>query len=436
MPSASELRARRETVGLSAREQGEKPNTPYHMPVPLVGAAADAMATGLDGSPPCWIGTAAGTWRAYEWRLSNRTGCPPLRRYVHAELSSCGKKQASTVPGAGPSNLKTCAVKDNALLARDLSNASVLLVGDSTSAQLLWHACEAYDKRPASFVKVDARALNISLKRFTHRLRSLDNHACHLNSETVLASFSHYGATGPPYWVFAYPLAPWLSNTTAGMVRRDIPKVRGITSPPGTDPTLVVASSGFWDIASWWAHEGSFSRRFSINASHTASYVAGVRRLVRELRRAFPHSAVVWRLMHPGMKHSITPAVVAQLNAGVRAVAPAWRLPLIDAEKMVKALSRTGQPNMGKGPPYGTNDGRHLHPFVNLALLNLILNVARQRARGSSLVYGWRHGVGGGGNYHRHDAPRHKVNRLRLERNDTGPARLVVDDARQRGALW
>lgn len=385
----------------------------------MVGRAASS------GPPPCWIGEAAGGWRAYEWQLSNHTGCPPLRRYVHAALSSCGKKEASTVPGAGPSNLKTCAVKDRELLARDLTNASVLLVGDSTSAQLLWHACEAYDRRPASFVKVDARALNVSLKGFSHRLRSLDNHACSLASNLILASFSHYGATGPPYWVFAYPLAPWLANTTIGMVRRDIPKVREMIH--GADPTVVVASSGFWDIAAWWAHEGSFSRRFIVNATHTAHYVAGVRRLVRELRRAFPQSAVVWRLMHPGMKHSITPAVVARLNAGVRAAAPAWRLPLIDAEKMVQSLSRANQPNLGKGPPYGTNDGRHLHPFINLALLNLILNIASQRSHGSSLMYGWRQGTGSGAFHTRHNSSRLKLGyemaRLRHERNFSGGLR-------------
>jgi delta 1-pyrroline-5-carboxylate dehydrogenase len=59
--------------------------------------------------------------------------------------------------------------------------------------------------------------------------------------------------------------------------------------------------------------------------SHTTRYVIGVHRLVRELRHTFPHSTIVWRMMHPGLKHSITPRIVARLNAAVRAAAPAWR---------------------------------------------------------------------------------------------------------------
>ena len=275
------------------------------------------------------------------------------------------------------------------MLTSKLANASILLVGDSTSAQLLWHACEAFERKPSSFIRVNGRDYNISLKRYTHRLRSLDNHACRLPGNVLLGSFSHYGATGPPYWVFAYPLAPWLANTTAGMVRQDMPKIRSLTSG-GADPTVIVASSGFWDIASWWAHEGNFSKRWSIAAnatavSYTARYVVGVRRLVNELRLAFPNSAVVWRLMHPGMKHSITPKTVAMLNAGVRRHAATWKLPLIDTETMVASLSRSASPSLGKGPPYGTQDGRHLHPWINLALLNLLLNVAK-RARDASSV--------------------------------------------------
>ena len=303
------------------------------------------------------------------------------------------------MPGAGPTNVYTCAVKDNKTLATELANASVLMIGDSTSAQLLWHTCEAYGVRPMSFIRVDAKAHNVSLKRYTHRLRSLDNHVCRLPGSVTFASFSHYGATGPPYWVFAYPLAPWLANTSLGMVRQDMPKFRRLTG--GADPTVVIASSGFWDIASWWAHEGNFSKRWSLAATnrsataYTVRYVAGVRRLVREVRRTFPNSLVVWRLMHMGMKHSITPKVVALLNDAIRSAAPAMHLPLLDTERIVASLSRTAQPNMGKGPPYGTMDGRHLHPFINLALLNLILNIATSARRGTAGGWhGWRAAIG------------------------------------------
>ena len=348
---------------------------------------------------PCWPGSAPGVWQRYEWVLrngsashSNASRCAPLRRFVHAEPKACQHKVASKVPNAGPTNLPSCSVRDEPLLRSSLGNASVLMVGDSTSAQVLWHACDAYSARATSFIPVDAHALNISLGKYKHRLRSLDNHACTLPGNLLLGSFSHYGATGPPYWVFAYPLAPWLRNSSVGMARHDMPKFRQLT-PGHADPTLIVASSGFWDIAAWWAHQGNFSRGFRINSNHTAQYVTGVRRLVREVRRAFPRSMVVWRLMHPGSKHSITPRIVHDLNAAVRAAAPSWHLPLLDTEAMVTSLSRSAQPNLGRVPPYGTADGRHLHPYINMALLNLIFNLAA-RARGAEesgqMPYSWR----------------------------------------------
>ena len=362
---------------------------------------------------PCWPGTAPGAWHQYEWLLRNSTFpnnkthagnssarcATPLFRFIHAEHKRCKPKVPSVVPGAGSTNLPSCSYRDEDLLTKWLSNASILMAGDSTAAQLLWHGCEAFGKRPRPFIPIDARAYNITQsklnQKYKHRLRSLDNHACTLPGGLVFGSFSHYGATGPPYWVFAYPLAPWLRNTSAMMARHDMPKFKSVT-PNGADPTLVVASSGFWDIASWWAHEANFSRGWHLSANHTARYVAGVKKLVHHVRRAFPNSAVAWRLMHPGAKHSITPRIVTQLNNAIRANAPSWRLPLIDAEAMVSSLSRDAQPALGRGPPYGTQDGRHLHGFVNLALFNLLLNLA-QRALEGRTPYSWRGGGGGGG---------------------------------------
>lgn len=326
----------------------------------------------------------------------------------------------SPVPGAPPTNLPSCSAHDDAQISAELANTSVLMVGDSTSAQLLMHACEAFGVRPKSFVPVDAHALNISLRKYTHRLRSLDNHACRLPGKFVLGSFSHYGATGPPYWVFAYPLAPWLSNTSLGMVRHDMPRFRSVT-PGRADPTLIVASSGFWDIASWWAHEGNFSKRWHVTPRHEQDYVAGVRRLVRELRRSFPRSVVVWRLMHPGQKHSITPRVVNALNGAVRAQAASWRLPLVDAEAVVASLSKSAQPSLGHGPPYGTNDGRHLHGFINLALLNVLLNVA-VKAKQGLLPFGW-HPHRAGASNRTAAAATHAAARLHKGSNRTRHAR-------------
>ena len=370
----------------------------------------------------CFPGSAPGRWhgsRAPEWVIASPE-CPPLKRYVWVEPTQCVKRQPSTVPNAGPSNLPSCVQRNDSLLANGLANASVLMVGDSTSAQLLWHSCEAFRARPQTLVAIDPS--HGPLKKYAHRLRSLDNHVCDLpagagterREHLVFGSFSHYGVTGPPYWAFAYPLPPWLSNTTFGMVREDMPRFRLHTVPPDSDPTVVVASSGFWDIAAWWMHEGNFSKRWSLPVdeessvagaggagvavgagvaggagaggaggvpSHTTRYVIGVHRLVRELRHTFPHSTIVWRMMHPGLKHSITPRIVARLNAAVRAAAPAWRLPLLDVEPMVASLSKSEQPGFG-GPVYGTQDGRHLHPWLNIALLNVILNVVRHVSRG------------------------------------------------------
>ena len=76
-------------------------------------------------------------------------------------------------------------------------------------------------------------------------------------------SFSHYGATGPPYWAFAYPLAPWLANNTVGQVGKDMPAFRQRYCR-GADPSLIIVGSGFWDLASWWAHEGNFSKSYEV----------------------------------------------------------------------------------------------------------------------------------------------------------------------------
>lgn len=286
--------------------------------------------------------------------------------------------------------MRSCTQRDDALLATKLANASLLMLGDSTSAQVLWHACDAYSATELSFVDIPSR-FRLRPNPYPRGRITRDNHACELPGEVTLGSFSHYGVTGPPYWTMAYPLAPWLADSTLGMVRRDMPKFRSLQRKRGDqvgDPTLIVASSGFWDIASWWANEQNFSRSWRLGANHTTRYVDAVSLFVSEVRRVFPRSAVVWRLMHPGLKHSISPSVVEKLNGAIRSVAPSWRLPLVDGEAFVNALSRREQPHLG-AKPYGTVDGRHLHPYVNLALLNLLLNLVDRALRGA-LPYRWQ----------------------------------------------
>lgn len=106
----------------------------------------------------------------------------------------------------------------------------------------------------------------------------------------------------------------------------------------------------------------------------------GARRLVEALRLEFPRSSVVWRTMHPGMKHSITPRVVADFNRNFRAVASQLSPPLalLEGEAMLQQLTPREYLPRSKTPVYGTSDGRHLWPFLNVALLNQVLNLLQQ----------------------------------------------------------
>ena len=51
------------------------------------------------------------------------------------------------------------------------------------------------------------------------------------------------------------------------------------------------------------------------------------------------------------------------------------------APAMMRRLPGLSRPGFG-GPVYGTQDGRHLHPWLNIALLNVILNIVRHVSRG------------------------------------------------------
>ena len=283
-------------------------------------------------------------------------------------------------------NLPACAVHDDALLERDLAKTAILTIGDSTAAAVLGHVCEAYSSKPRVFVEGVQHA-----PKYRHRCDNLDNHFCRLPGQIAFGSFSHYGATGPPYWAYAYPLVPWLAKTTLGMVAKDIPVFRHKTAG-GEDPLLIVANSGFWDLSAWWMHEGNWSRQWAVPDRYAGDYVAAVERLVEALRARFPSSTVVWRLMHPGSKHSITPRIVRHFNNAVRSIAPRLGLPLFDTEQMVRQLNPKVAPRLGNEDPeardlYGTTDGRHLHAFVDLAIFNVILNMARH-------VRGWQAGAG------------------------------------------
>lgn len=181
--------------------------------------------------PRCLVGEAPGFWdrASFQWQLHTTPRCPePLRRFVSVRATCLERHRGSLID----------CIRLHEVLA-SLVNESVLMVGDSTSAQLADHSCQAFGAPTRSFVAVPSRLPNRSI--YSHRLRSLDNHYCRLlrgsswakegdreqataNAHTAelglpLGTFSHYGVDGPPYWSYAYPLAPWLGKTSVAQAR-------------------------------------------------------------------------------------------------------------------------------------------------------------------------------------------------------------------------
>ena len=60
----------------------------------------------------------------------------------------------------------------------------------------------------------------------------------------------------------------------------------------GADPTLVVVTSGYWDISAWWRYVGNFSRQFQVGPSEMVDYVRAVAEMIRAVRVAFPNRFV------------------------------------------------------------------------------------------------------------------------------------------------
>ena len=56
----------------------------------------------------------------------------------------------------------------------------------------------------------------------------------------------------------------------------------------GKDPELIVATSGYWDISSWWKHLGNFSRQYQAGVPEMKQYVSAVAEMVRLIRVEFP----------------------------------------------------------------------------------------------------------------------------------------------------
>ena len=109
---------------------------------------------------PNWRG--AGFWRGLEWQLHLSECCPTqLRRYVSVAPSSRATKAkcASGLPTSLPSCTERMALLD------ELRNSSILMLGDSTSAQLLMHSCDAFSSSPKSFVAVPQ---DVDLGKYHH----------------------------------------------------------------------------------------------------------------------------------------------------------------------------------------------------------------------------------------------------------------------------
>ena len=330
----------------------------------------------------CGLGQAPGYWSGPEWHLHEprppRCAGVTLQRFL-SHPSPC----PASWKRKGP-----CFAK-NMPLIRQLGNASILMVGDSTTTKLFDSVCELFQtNKPKTFIPIPNGTVR---GRYQHKLRSADHHHCHLTKGLTLGAFAHYGVTGPPYWSFAYPLAPWLAQTTLGQIRQDLPRFRTET-PAQSDPTLIVFTSGYWDISAWWRHEANFSRQFQAGPKHAAVYVERVREALQALRTEFPGSHIVWRTLHPGFKHSITGGVTHMLNGAVKAHAHSMGpLEILDVGDMVETLTHDAR----LAPParvekallstfsiptaaYGTYDGRHLWEWIDYEVFNVILNVVWQ----------------------------------------------------------
>ena len=186
--------------------------------------------------------------------------------------------------------------------------------------------------------------------------------------------------TGPPYWAFAYPLPTWLANTTVGQVEADLPSF-GERYTAGADPSVVVAGSGFWDIASWWMHDGNFSKNWAAGPGYIPRYVAGVTAFVEALRARSAGTLAHDAPWAQALRNRAARRLDVQRGCACASVghgpATARRGANDQALSPLAPPPRFPRPKE-HGAPYGTMDGRHLHEWLNIALLNVLLNIVRQ----------------------------------------------------------
>ena len=104
-------------------------------------------------------------------------------------------------------------------------------------------------------------------------------------------------------------------------------------------------------------------------------------------------SRVVWRTLHPGFKHSITGGVTHMLNNAIKANAHLMGpLEILDVGEITESLAMSTSIPAARiekqvlatfsipTAAYGTYDGRHLFPQIDLEIFNLILGLLWEAA--------------------------------------------------------
>jgi hypothetical protein len=120
-------------------------------------------------------------------------------------------------------------------------------------------------------------------------------------------------------------------------------------------------------------------------------YTLAVQRIIGLLRTAFPSSSLAWRTVHDAKgqksaKRKLSPKNLMLLNGAAIRVARSMDVFVIDTASMVRKLVACGVPHyligMKEGasgkPAHETIDGRHLNPLLDVAVLNMLLNVLAQ----------------------------------------------------------
>ena len=351
---------------------------------------------------PCITGMHHGSWSAnFTWDLS--AGCPPLLSFVSVAPECLVAQPWKTKLW----RRRSCIRHDDDLVRRHLANLTLLAVGDSTSARTFHWLCQWFGaSAPSSWLQDAEHDAPGSRARGYRAGFSGANHLCRIPGGPVVGHFLHYGAVGPPYFN-ANPgtIVPYLANTTQGQVAENLPSFcqqAGCASVDGS-PTLVVASSLLWDASAWAQHGSSAATHdatarkwdvpYNFSDAQAREYTGAVHRMVHALRRRFPRAGVAWRTLHPSFKRGrgVSPASVEQLNQAVRAHAAQWGLPILDAGRMMAVRPYAEQPYIPLLNPRsnssalapGTEDGSHLMPWLEVPVVNLVLN---QLARMSELL--------------------------------------------------